>query len=91
MHFKPSFYRGAAVCSVLSAITTLLLIFLPRFFEPAQGFEGRMDRVMQLSGPLAEWSYPAIQPLGRVLIGIWRWRVADETNSADLPYRSDLR
>jgi hypothetical protein len=229
MHFKPSFYRSAAVCSVLSAITTLLLIFLPRFFEPAEGFEGRMARVddpvyelrswvyllhpflalmaaigvaarirvqasaaavigllgfvlwafteafqqtltlfafdkwrvmyaaadeltreqirtnasmydglwdamyfllligfaignfslgqalvrwrgltrivgcflllafvltltnvfselqwMQLSGPLAEWSYPAIQPLGRVLIGIWLWRVADELNIRDL-------
>jgi hypothetical protein len=236
MHFKPSFYRSAAVCSMLSAITTLLLIFLPRFFEPAQGFEGRMARVydsayqlrswvyllhpflalmaaiaiaarirvqasaaaligllgfvlwasteafqqtltlfafdkwrvmytaadeltrnqirtnasmydglwdamyfllligfaignlslgqalarwrgltrvvgcflllaflltltnifselrwMQLSGLLAEWSYPAIQPLGRVLIGIWLWRVADETNSADLRYRSDVQ
>lgn len=236
MHFQPSFYRSAAVCSVLSAITTLLLILLPRFFEPVQGFEGRMARVhdplyglrswiyllhpflvlmaaiavatrirarasaaavigllgfalwaftealqqtltlfafdkwralyaaadeltreqirtnasmydglwdamyfllligfaignlalgqalmrrrgltrvvgsflllafvltltnifselqwMQLSGPLAEWAYAAIQPLGRVLIGVWLWRVADEMNSADLCHRSDVR
>jgi hypothetical protein len=26
--------------------------------------------------PLASWSYPAIQPLGRVLIGVWLWRAA---------------
>jgi hypothetical protein len=24
--------------------------------------------------PLAFWSYPAIQPLGRALIGVWLWR-----------------
>jgi hypothetical protein len=32
-----------------------------------------------LPEPLASWSYPAIQPLGRLLIGVWLWRVADET------------
>lgn len=26
--------------------------------------------------PLASWSYPAIQPLGRALIGVWLWRLA---------------
>jgi hypothetical protein len=26
--------------------------------------------------PLATWSYPAIQPLGRALIGVWLWRIA---------------
>jgi len=27
---------------------------------------------------IAPWLYPAIQPLGRVLIGAWLWRAADE-------------
>ena len=27
-----------------------------------------------LPEPLAAWSYPAIQPLGRALIGVWLWR-----------------
>jgi hypothetical protein len=27
-----------------------------------------------LPEPLASWSYPAIQPLGRALIGVWLWR-----------------
>ena len=35
------FLRVAAVCSALSAVTTLLLIFLPDFFIAAQGFEAR--------------------------------------------------
>ena len=26
--------------------------------------------------PVLEWSYPAIQPLGRLLIGVWLWRAA---------------
>jgi hypothetical protein len=33
---------------------------------------------LQLPEPIGEWSYPTIQPLGRVLIGFWLWRVADE-------------
>jgi hypothetical protein len=24
--------------------------------------------------PLGSWSYPAIQPLGRALLGVWLWR-----------------
>ena len=39
------FLRVAAVCSVVSAVTTLLLIFLPEFFVDAQGFEARIARV----------------------------------------------
>jgi hypothetical protein len=27
-----------------------------------------------LPEPLASWSYPAIQPLGRALVGVWLWR-----------------
>jgi hypothetical protein len=29
-----------------------------------------------LLAPFGRWSYPAIQPLGRILIGLWLWRVA---------------
>lgn len=35
--------------------------------------------------PLAGWSYPAIQPLGRTLIGLWLWSAAHE--EAPLPIR----
>jgi hypothetical protein len=33
-------------------------------------------RWFTLSEPLASLLYPAIQPLGRTLIGVWLWRVA---------------
>lgn len=31
-----------------------------------------------LPGPLAFWVYPALQPLGRLLIAVWLWNAADE-------------
>jgi hypothetical protein len=36
MRFSINFYRAAAVCSVITAVTTLMLIFLPGFFAPGQ-------------------------------------------------------
>lgn len=57
LHFHPSFYKRAAVCSVLSAVTTLGLIFLPRFFAPVEGFEARMGRVHDPVYVLYSWVY----------------------------------
>jgi len=57
MHFGPTFYRTAAIFSVLSAITTLGLIFLPNFFAPVDGFEGRMGRVHDPVYTLRAWIY----------------------------------
>jgi hypothetical protein len=57
LQFHPSFYKSAAVCSVLSAITTLGLIFLPRFFGPVEGFEARMGRVHDPMYALRSWVY----------------------------------
>lgn len=57
MHFSRSFYRTAAVASVISAVTTLGLIFLPNFFAPAEGFEGRMARVHDPAYQLRSWVY----------------------------------
>ena len=102
------FLRVAAACSALSAVTTLLLIFLPDFFIDAQGFEARMARVREPACILRSWvylvhpflvltaalgilfvirraspvlaiSYPAIQPPGRFLLGLWLWRTATST------------
>jgi hypothetical protein len=53
----PRFYRIAAVCSVLSAFTTLGLIFLPSFFAPGEGFEARMARVHDPAYQLRAWIY----------------------------------
>lgn len=55
--FSPTFYRTTAVFSVLSAVTTLGLIFLPRLFAPIDGFEGRMARVHDGWYQLRAWIY----------------------------------
>lgn len=57
MKLSPSFYRSVALCSVLSAITTLGLIFLPDFYRPVEGFEGRMTRVDDPAYVLRSWVY----------------------------------
>jgi hypothetical protein len=57
MTFTPSFYRSVAVCSIVSAITTLGLIYLPEFFQPVDGFEGRMRRVHDPAYVLRSWVY----------------------------------
>ena len=58
----PRFYRVAALCSMLSALTTLMLIFLPEFFASGQGFEARMARVHETAYPLRAWAY-LVHPL----------------------------
>ena len=57
MNFSPSFYRVAAVCSMLSALSTCLLIFLPDFYAPADDFEGRMRRVVDPAYLVRAWAY----------------------------------
>lgn len=69
MHFGPTFYRTAAICSVLSAVTTLGLIFLPNFFTPVDGFEERMARVHDPAYTLRAWIY-FIHPFLVLMAGI---------------------
>jgi len=57
MQFGMSFYRVGAVCSALSVLTTLLLIFLPEFYAPVEGFAGRMSRVQDPVYVLRSWVY----------------------------------
>lgn len=57
MNFTPAFYRSAAICSALTAVTTLCLIFLPDFFQPVEGFAGRMSRVHEPAYQLRAWVY----------------------------------
>jgi hypothetical protein len=42
---------------MLSALTTLLLIFLPRFFAPIEGFEDRVARVHEPAYIVRSWVY----------------------------------
>jgi hypothetical protein len=53
--FSPHFYRGAAIASLASAVTTLLLIFLPSFYGAGEGFEARMLRVKEPAYQLRAW------------------------------------
>jgi hypothetical protein len=56
--FPPSFYRIAGIASILSAVTTLGLIFLPELFVPQpQGVAGRMLRVTDPAYQLRAWTY----------------------------------
>jgi hypothetical protein len=57
MRFSGRFYRGAAVCSFVSAITTLGLIFLPRLYQPVSGFEERMALTQNPAYVLRSWVY----------------------------------
>lgn len=56
--FGPNFYRVAGIASLLSATTTLLLIFLPEFYATvAEGPAGRMERVADPVYQLRAWTY----------------------------------
>lgn len=57
MHFSPTFYRVAAICSIASAATTLGLIFLPGAMVPVEDFAGRMARVNDPVYRLYAWVY----------------------------------
>ena len=56
--FGPGFYRVAGVASIASAVTTLILIFMPEFYVPvAEGLPGRMQRVTDPAYQLRAWAY----------------------------------
>ena len=57
MRFSKTFYRGAALCSLVSAITTLGLIFLPKLYQPVSGFEQRMALIRNPAYVLRSWVY----------------------------------
>ena len=57
MRFTRVFYRTAAVCSVISAVTTLLLIFLPKFYGPLASLQDRIDAVQHPLYQLRAWAY----------------------------------
>src|SRR5262245_26822902 len=57
MQFSARFYRGAAIASVLSALTTLGLIFLPRFYPSVPDFDARMALGTDGAYVLRSWIY----------------------------------
>jgi hypothetical protein len=57
MQFSARFYRAAAIASMLSAVTTLGLIFLPRLYSPVPDFEARMALGTHPAYVLRSWTY----------------------------------
>lgn len=57
MYFSARFYRGAAICSFLSALTTLGLIFLPKLYQPVPDFDARMALTQNPAYVLRSWIY----------------------------------
>lgn len=57
MNIDPRFFRVAAVCSLLSVVTTLMLIFLPELLPPAPDFESRMARIHLDAYQWRSWAY----------------------------------
>jgi len=55
--FSRTFFRVAAVCSFLSAITTLGLIFLPRLYQPVASFDERMALIDNAAYLTRSWVY----------------------------------
>lgn len=57
MTFSGQFYKATATCSFLSVATTLLLIFLPRLYDPGESFESRLALVDNPIYMLRAWVY----------------------------------
>jgi hypothetical protein len=57
MSFPVRFYRFTAVCSFVTVVTTLLLIFLPELYVAGEGFEARMARINNPAYQLRAWVY----------------------------------
>jgi hypothetical protein len=57
MIFSTRFYRAAAIASVLSAFTTLGLIFLSSFYPPTPDFDARMALGTSPAYVLRSWVY----------------------------------
>lgn len=78
--FSPAFYRFAAICSFLSALTTLGLIFLPHWFSGGPDFDSRMARVDDPVAQLRAWIYllhPFLVAAAAVAVALrLRWTAA---------------
>jgi hypothetical protein len=78
--FSPAFYRVAATCSMISAATTLMLIFMPQFFMAIpEGLPGRMLRVTDPAYQLRAWAafiHPFLAFIAALGVGLATRRLA---------------
>ena len=66
------FLRARGLTRVIGALLSGAVVLTFFYLLPELGIPASL-------GPLAGWVYPAIQPLARVLIGVWLWRWAIES------------
>jgi hypothetical protein len=57
MRFSQRFYRATAICSFISVVTTLCLIFLPKVYGSPASFAERMALVENPFWQLRGWAY----------------------------------
>src|SRR4030095_12433744 len=79
MRFSQKFYRAAAICSFMSVITTLCLIFVPKIYGPVTTFEDRMALVHNPLWQLRAWAYlihPFLTLTAALGVGVALRRVA---------------
>lgn len=57
MTFSARFYKATAVCSFISAVTTLCLIFLPKIYGPAGSIDARVALIHHPLWQLRAWAY----------------------------------
>lgn len=78
--FPPTFYRTAAICSIASAITTLMLIFMSQFFGAVpEGIPGRMLRVSDPAYQMRAWAafiHPFLAFTAALGVGLATRRIA---------------
>lgn len=77
--FSVAFYRTAAVCSFLSVLTTLGLIFLPQWYSGGGDFDSRMARVDDPIAQLRAWIYlihPFLVALAALAVAVRLRRIA---------------
>jgi hypothetical protein len=79
---------GIALAGAGRGVTRLVGIFFIAAFALTLTYITGELQWGTLPAPLATWSYPTIQPLGRTLIGLWLWSAAYE--EAQLPTRFRL-
>jgi hypothetical protein len=83
-----AFYVTAAVCSMLTVITTLMLIFLPSLFAPVpDGIAGRMVRVEDPAYQLRAWAYlihPFLAFTAALAVGLATRRLAPALSLAGI-------
>jgi hypothetical protein len=57
LRFSRRFYRATAVCSAVTAVTTLMLIFLPRVYGPLSDLDARIAAVHHPAYIARAWAY----------------------------------